>query len=250
MTEQKLPPGDPRGTGASGRPIPEQAAREPVTTPDVTKPAVPEQAVAPAEETLVPAEETLTPAEETLAPTEEGVAPVEEAAPERPRRWLHRRRPRRQTAFRRWRKTRPFWGGLFTMLGGLEIAAITAASYELLFVSKSVGFAIAVGAAIAAMGLTMWLSPVLSKLLGLLTLVAALLSFVTSNLGGFLLGMLLAILGGGLSFAWEPGRAPEQPASADEADTEPSAEAAATVPGQRPPPVTEEFEPLDHFLED
>ena len=246
MTDEQRTPGETGATTAPGRPIPEQGVREPVSAPgpapDVTRPAVPEQAVAPVEETLAPAEETLAPAEET-------VAPAEEAAPERPRRWLRRRKPRRQTAFRRWRKTRPFWGGFFTMLGGLEIAAITAASYELLFVSKSVGFAIAVGAAIAAMGLTMWLTPVLSKLLGLLTLVAALLSFVTSNLGGFLLGMLLAILGGGLSFAWEPGRAPEQPVAADEADTEPSADAAATVPGQRPPPVTEEFEPLDHFLE-
>lgn len=241
MTDEQRTPGETGATTAPGPPIPEQVVREPASAPDpapdVTRPAVPEQAVAPVEEALPPAEEPVVPAEQ-----------VAEAPPRR--RWLHRRKPRRQTAFRRWRKTRPFWGGFFTMLGGLEIAAITAASYELLFVSKSVGFAIAVGAAIAAMGLTMWLSPVLSKLLGLLTLVAALLSFVTSNLGGFLLGMLLSILGGGLSFAWEPGRAPEQPNSADEADTEPPAEAAATVPAQRPPPVTEEFEPLDHFLED
>lgn len=210
MTEQQRPPGETGGT----------------TAPDVTRPAVPQQAPAPVEEALAPAEEKVVPPEEVV---------------EKSRRRLRRRRePRRQSAFRRWRKTRPFWGGLLTMLGGVEIAAITAASYELLFVSKSVGFAIAVGAAIAVFGLTMWMSPVLSKLLGLLTLVAALLSFVTSNLGGFLLGMLLAILGGGLSFAWEPGRAVEP---------EP-AEGPAAVRGQRPPPVTEEFEPLDHLLED
>jgi hypothetical protein len=184
-------------------------------------------------------------------------------APERRRR-LHRRRPRRQSAFRRWRKTRPFWGGLLTMLGGLEIAAVTAASYELLFVSKSVGFAIAVGAAIAVFGLTMWLSPVLSKLLGLLTLVAALLSFVTSNLGGFLLGMLLSILGGGLAFAWEPGHAPAEPivsepapSDADEPEASPAEESPVSaddqttslVPGQRPPVQAEEFERLDRFFE-
>ncbi|HWJ83280.1 MAG TPA: DUF6114 domain-containing protein [Nocardioides sp.] len=112
---------------------------------------------------------------------------------------------RRQSAFRRWRKTRPFWGGLLTMLAGIEIAVATGTTYQLILVSKSVAFAITVGCVIAVFGLTMWLSPTLSKLLGLLTLVAALLSFVTSNLGGFMVGMLLAILGGGLAFGWEPG---------------------------------------------
>jgi hypothetical protein len=234
MSEQKIPPGDAGGgtAAAPGRPIPEQVVREPVTAPDEVRPAVPEQAVAPAQEAL-PAQEA---------------APVEEAPPEHRRR-LRRRKPRRQSAFRRWRKTRPFWGGVFTMLGGIEIAALTAASYELLFVSRSVGFAIAVGAAIAAFGLTMWLSPVLSKLLGLLTLIAALLSFVTSNLGGFLLGMLLAILGGGLSFAWEPGLAVEEPAT-DEGGREPSSERRTVVPGQRSSESVEEYEPLDTMLEE
>jgi hypothetical protein len=218
MTEPKLPTGDPGGVTAPGRPF------------------VPEQATAPAEE--------------IVSPTEEVTAASAEAGEEQPHHRLRRHRPRRQTAFRRWRKTRPFWGGLFTMLGGLEIAALTAASYELLFVSRSVGFAIAVGATITVFGLTMWLSPVLSKLLGLLTLVAALLSFVTSNLGGFLLGMLLAILGGGLCFAWEPGNAPVGRQPVAEAETgEPTAEHRAAVPGQRAPQLAEGFEPLDHFLE-
>jgi hypothetical protein len=243
MSEQKPPARDVGGTTAPGRPIPEQAGRAPVTAPGEVRPAVPEQAAAPVEESM--------PVEETAA--------IEAAAPERRRR-LHRRRPRRQSAFRRWRKTRPFWGGFFTMLGGLEIAAITAASYELLFVSKSVGFAIAVGAAIAAIGLTMWLSPMLSKLLGLLTLVAALLSFVTSNLGGFLLGMLLSIIGGGLSFAWEPGRALESgDQTVENADTTPDADEEATpgdagdavglaildIPQQRPPHRVGELRPTD-----
>lgn len=230
MTEDQRTPAESNATTTSGRSIPEQVAHEPRTAPDVTRPAVPEQAVAPAEETLAPVEEAGVPTEQPV-----------EAAPRRRR--LRRRKPRRQTAFRRWRKTRPFWGGLLTMLGGVEIAVITAASYELLFVSKSVGFAIAVGAVIAVFGLTMWLSPVLSKLLGLLTLVAALLSFVTSNLGGFLIGMLLAILGGGLSFAWEPGVAPEAPEAA--AAGPPPDEEAGTASDS-----VEDFQPLDHLLEE
>jgi hypothetical protein len=146
---------------------------------------------------------------------------------------LRRRRPttsrnRPQGAFRRWRKTRPFWGGLLTMLGGLEIAILTGMTFSLILVSKSVTFAIANGAVIAVIGLTMWLSPQLNKLLGLLTMVAALVSFVSANLGGFLIGMLLAIVGGGLCFAWEPGLLAEPPFLAE--DAEPGT--GATAPGE------------------
>ena len=136
---------------------------------------------------------------------------------DRPRKGLlhrHEPRPRTQSRFRRWRKSRPFWGGLLTMIAGAEIALVTGTAYELILVSRSVVYAIAVGVVIAVFGLTMWLSPVLSKLLGLLTLVAALVSFVSSNLGGFLLGMVLAIVGGGLSFAWQP--APVAPGAGDD----------------------------------
>lgn len=37
-----------------------------------------------------------------------------------------------------------------------------------------------------------------------LSLVLGLVSWLTSNLGGFLIGMLLALVGGALAFAWTP----------------------------------------------
>lgn len=156
--------------------------------------------------------------DETMTDTIDQQTTADQSQPEQPSDGQHRAtvsaapaapaaRPRRQSSFRRWRKTRPFWAGVLTMLAGIEIAVTTGTAYELILISKSVTFAITVGCVIAVFGLTMWLSPTLSKLLGLLTLLAALLSFVTSNLGGFMLGMVLAIVGGGLSFAWEPGAA-------------------------------------------
>jgi hypothetical protein len=242
MTEQKP---SANAATAPGRPIPEQVVREP-RTPDVTRPVVPDQAVAPAEETVAAT------VEEALPTAADAEPAVEDAGAHRPRRRLRRRRaPKHQSAFRRWRKTRPFWGGLFTILAGAEIAAVTGASYELLFVSKSVGFAIAVGAVIAVFGLTMWLSPALSKLLGLLTFVAALLSFVTSNLGGFMLGMLLAILGGGLSFAWEPGRPPVDPTAPENAENaEDAADEPADGADERDGQPAEEYRPLDELFGD
>ena len=206
--------------------VPEQPVQDP------TRPSVPDQVI------------------RDVPGSSENVAEPLAEEPASPRRRFRRREPRRQSAFRRWRKTRPFWGGFLTMLGGAEIALVTAASYELILLSKSVAFAISVGAAVVVFGLTMWLSPALSKLLGLLTLVAALLSFVTANLGGFLVGMLLAIVGGGLSFAWEPGRAIETDEETVEAadaedDEEPRPEAHVhDIPQQRAPGATEQLHSL------
>ncbi|MGZ4599104.1 MAG: DUF6114 domain-containing protein [Oryzihumus sp.] len=108
-------------------------------------------------------------------------------------------RPRR---FRRWRRSRPFWGGLFTLLGGLEIATIPLTAYKIMLVTPSVVIAALVGAVIAILGLLMWMTPSQNKLYGLLAILLGVASFVTSNVGGFLLGGLLSIVGGALGFAW------------------------------------------------
>ncbi|GAA3232499.1 hypothetical protein GCM10010468_64390 [Actinocorallia longicatena] len=56
-------------------------------------------------------------------------------------------------------------------------------------------------------GLLSWVQPSQRMFFGVITVLAALGSFVTSNLGGFLLGMLLGLVGGGLIVAWTPGHA-------------------------------------------
>ncbi|MGN6128792.1 MAG: DUF6114 domain-containing protein [Nocardioidaceae bacterium] len=109
----------------------------------------------------------------------------------------------RRTRFRAWRRARPFWGGLLCLLGGLEIAVIPLTAYRIILVSHSVALAAVVGAVIAILGLLLWMTPSHNKLYGLVALVLALASFVTSNVGGFLLGGLLALVGGALGFAWD-----------------------------------------------
>lgn len=104
--------------------------------------------------------------------------------------------------FRRWRRSRPFWGGFWSILGGLEIAGLPLTAYRIILVSRSVVLAAVVGAVIAILGLLMWMTPSQSKLYGLLVVLLAVVSFVTSNAGGFLLGGLLSIVGGALGFAW------------------------------------------------
>jgi uncharacterized protein DUF6114 len=58
-------------------------------------------------------------------------------------------------------------------------------------------------ALMALMALVMWFQPHLRVIAGVSTILFALASFLTSNLGGFLLGMLLGLIGGSLAVAWD-----------------------------------------------
>lgn len=133
--------------------------------------------------------------------TEDGASAEEEPSDGEPLRSIPERPPLRRR-FRRWRRSRPFWGGLLTLLGGLEIATIPLTAYRIILVSRSVVLAAFVGAVIAILGLLLWMTPSHNKLYGLLAVLLGVVSFVTSNVGGFLLGGLLAIIGGALGFAW------------------------------------------------
>lgn len=127
--------------------------------------------------------------------------------------------------FRRWRRSRPFWGGLFSIIGGLEIALIPLSAYRIILVSHNVALAAVVGAAIAILGFLMWATPSQNKLYGLIVVLLGVVSFVTSNVGGFLLGGLLAILGGALGFAWVVvGEEPEPGAQTGQTEELPPAE--------------------------
>ena len=122
--------------------------------------------------------------------------------PERPRQGL---RP----AFRGWRARRPFWGGLLLALGGGEILFTEKASMKVVM-------------HIGMQGLAGYLLPALMVLLGLLILfnpgqrlfysltgiLVTLGTWLTSNLGGFFLGLLLGATGSCLTFGWLPDQEP------------------------------------------
>lgn len=105
--------------------------------------------------------------------------------------------------FRAFRQTRPFWGGLTMMLAGAEIAWLASSPIGLALSggwSTSAGYLI--GAALVAFGLVAWFAPVYAPLLGIAGVLVALLAFVSSNVGGFLLGTVLGIVGGAMTFGW------------------------------------------------
>jgi hypothetical protein len=120
-------------------------------------------------------------------------------------------------AFRVWRRSRPFWAGLWTLLAALELWSIP--FLQPLLVQhklniKMAGIAgvstMAITPALIMMAVAMWFAPGYRVFAGIFTLVCALLSMVVSNFGGFLLGMLLGVFGGGLAFSWSPRLTEEQ----------------------------------------
>ncbi|GAA2144367.1 DUF6114 domain-containing protein [Actinomadura napierensis] len=132
--------------------------------------------------------------------------------------------------FRRWRRTRPFWGGVFAVLGGVELIAIPLAPMPLVVHQGIAGVASwLIGALLVASGALMWFQPAQRSFFGVLAVLLSLASFLTSNFGGFLVGLLLGMVGGALGFAWSPAPRPERP-SAPEA---PEATEAPDVPRYR-----------------
>lgn len=111
--------------------------------------------------------------------------------------------------FRRWRRTRPFWGGVFTVLGGLELIAVPLAPMPLVVHQGMAGVASwLIGALLVTAGVLMWTQPAQRSFYGVLAVLLSLASFLTSNFGGFFVGLLLGLTGGALGFAWSPAQPP------------------------------------------
>jgi uncharacterized protein DUF6114 len=112
---------------------------------------------------------------------------------------------RARLAFRRWRRTRPFWAGIWAMIGGLIVLYGPLMSIKVILVAgQIVWMGILVGALIALAGLFLWFEHGLSRLLGVLIVLLGLVSLITSDFGGFIIGMLFSLVGGSMAFAWRP----------------------------------------------
>ncbi|HEX6681552.1 MAG TPA: DUF6114 domain-containing protein [Candidatus Limnocylindrales bacterium] len=106
--------------------------------------------------------------------------------------------------FRSWRRSRPFWGGLLTMLAGLEIVA--SMNLELQGGKIAVGqegfTAYLIAFALFITGPLAWFLQAQRHFYGLIATFVAVYALIGVNLGGFFLGTLLGVAGGGLIFAW------------------------------------------------
>lgn len=127
-------------------------------------------------------------------------------------------------AFRTWRKSRPFWGGVITILGALELLALMWGPIQLTLIHGIAGIGtIAISVTLVAMVLISWAQPHLRTITGILIVIIGLVSMTVSNLGGFVIGMLLTVIGGSLIFSWRESR----PAQADDTTEDDAAEKTA-----------------------
>ncbi|CAM5375865.1 DUF6114 domain-containing protein [Streptomyces narbonensis] len=108
-------------------------------------------------------------------------------------------------AFRRWRRTRPFWAALWTGAGGFVIFFLPMAPLGKILQVGVGGIAgMAGGVVLMAMALLILLLPGQRHTAGVIAVIAGVASFPLSNLGGLFLGMFLSVLGGSMAFAWLP----------------------------------------------
>ncbi|MFE7366186.1 DUF6114 domain-containing protein [Streptomyces anulatus] len=112
--------------------------------------------------------------------------------------------------FRAWRGHRPFWAGLFTMVGGVPIAYFPYASMTLgnmtLAMSTTAGAgSLIIGVLLITLGLTMWFHSIVRVFAGVAAILLALISIPVANIGGFVIGFVFALVGGALSISWAPG---------------------------------------------
>jgi hypothetical protein len=111
---------------------------------------------------------------------------------------------------RDWRRGRPFWGGLLLVIAGVELLVAPAAQSLILPIDLIAYTGIAgvsgplIAVLLVTLGVLSWFQPAQHLFFGVVGLMLALVSFVTSNFGGFAIGMLLGIVGGSLVFAWAP----------------------------------------------
>ncbi|MET8626979.1 DUF6114 domain-containing protein [Kitasatospora sp. NPDC004669] len=106
---------------------------------------------------------------------------------------------------RDWRGKRPFWGGLLVTLGGAEILFTLWAPLPVLLHIGMAGLAgYLVPVVMVLCGLLILFNPAQRLFYSVLAVLASLASWVTSNMGGFLMGMLLGVAGACLTFGWMP----------------------------------------------
>ncbi|WP_229399984.1 DUF6114 domain-containing protein [Micromonospora okii] len=140
--------------------------------------------------------------------------------------------------WRAWRRSRPFWGGLLVALGGIEMLVTLRAPLPVILKIGPQGLAgYLVPVVLLLCGVLLLTHPPQRVFYALVSMVLALVSWLTSNLGGFVIGMLLALVGACLAFAWTPVKAPRgaaRPAGPAEPD-DPAAGGPAALTG--PPPA-------------
>jgi hypothetical protein len=110
---------------------------------------------------------------------------------------------------RSWRRSRPFWAGVLLVLAGLELLMIPLPMHSMgliLHIGTGGVLGILIGAILIACALLLWFNPAQRIFYSVVAVLLAIAALIASNLGGFLVGTLLGVVGGSMGFAWTPER--------------------------------------------
>ncbi|WP_374404632.1 DUF6114 domain-containing protein [Streptomyces sp. 35G-GA-8] len=114
-------------------------------------------------------------------------------------------------AFTAWRGRRPFWGGTLLLLGGVEILLTEQASISVVLQAGAGGIAAyLLPLVMAVCGLLVLLNPGQRLFYSVIGVLVALGTWITSNLGGFFVGLVLGVVGSSLAFGWLPDQEPRR----------------------------------------
>lgn len=112
----------------------------------------------------------------------------------------HLRRPAR-----RWRRSRPLWPGLLTVVAGCVLIAPPMAPLPLMLqVGIGAMSGVGIGAVLIAGGICFVVAPSQRLFASVVTAIASITSLATSNLGALGVGCGLGLLGSSLAFGWTP----------------------------------------------
>lgn len=108
-------------------------------------------------------------------------------------------------AFTRFRRTRPFWGALILAWGGFFVIRPMLGSFELMTGLGGGGAVVYIlGGGMIAAAAVSFVLPAQRHFPALMAVMFSVASLPMANLGGWLVGMVLGILGSGMVFAWTP----------------------------------------------
>lgn len=105
--------------------------------------------------------------------------------------------------FAAFRRSRPFWGGLWTIVAGAWIVKVMSFPLGIALNggwSYSAGYV--VGGSLIVFGVVAWLAPNYRMLAGVVAFLLAIAAFPVADLGGYLVGSLLGIVGSSMIIAW------------------------------------------------
>lgn len=115
----------------------------------------------------------------------------------------------RSERFRRWRGERPFAGGVLLVLAGAEILVTMKAPLPVILHIGMQGLAgYLLPALMIVCGVLIVFNPAQRLFYSVLGILLSLGTWLTSNLGGFMVGLLLGAVGSCITFGWLPDQEP------------------------------------------